>query len=461
MATSGVVGGSSIDVQSLVSQLVAAERKPLDDQVARATSKVTTQISATSALLGALSTFQTSLNNLKTTNVFSSRMTSSTDTAIATATATTTAVPGRYEIEVEQLASAHQISSGAFAQGGTHVVGTGTLTLSLGATSFSINVDGTNNTLGDIRNAINSATDNPGISATLINAADGAHLVLTSSKSGAASPIQVTQTGGDGNLAQLTYGVGNTTHYTQLRAAQDAMVNVAGYPVTNATNVIEGVIEGVSFNLVSAEPDTTVSIDVSFDKTAAKAKINAFVTSYNTLRGMMTALGGYNSTTKIAGPMLGDALLSGIDAEIRRTLSTPVEAAGDTVQTLASIGITTQANGTLAVDATKLDSALANNFDGVSRLFGTAETGVAARLHKQITDRLADGAGIDTRNESLQAEQRSLAKKSADIEVRMEILRKSYLKQFTTLDTLLSNLQSTSSFLSQQIESLSNLNSSS
>lgn len=458
MATSGVTGGSSIDVQSLVSQLVAAERKPLDDQVARATGKVTTQISATSALLGALSTFQTSLNNLKTTDVFSTRMTSSTDTTIATATATTSAVPGRYDIEVQRLASAHQISSGAFAQGGTHVVGTGTLTLSLGATSFSVNISGPNNTLADIRSAINSATDNPGITATLINAADGAHLVLTSSKSGAASPIQVTQTGGDGNLAQLTYGVGNTANYTQLRAAQDALVSIAGYPVTNATNVIEGVIEGVSFNLVSAALGTTVSIDAAFDKTAVKTKINAFVAAYNTLRGMMTALGGYNATTKVAGPMLGDALLSGIDAEIRRTLSTPVEAAGDTVQTLASIGITTQANGTLAVDATKLDSALANNFDGVSRLFGTEDTGVAARLYNQIKDRLADGAGIDTRNESLQAEQRALTKKAVDINVRMQILQQSYLKQFTALDTLLSTLQSTSSFLSQQIESLANLN---
>jgi flagellar hook-associated protein 2 len=456
MATSGVVGGSSIDVPGLVSQLVAAERKPLDDQVARATSKVTTQISATSALLGALSQFQAALTGLKTTTAFSARTTASTDPTIATASATATAVPGRYEIEVEQLASAQQISSNAFAQGGEHVVGTGTLTLSLGSTSFNVNIDGTNNTLAGIRNAINSATDNPGVTATIITAADGAHLVLTSSKSGAASPIQVTQTGGDGNLAQLEYTNLNETNYRELRPAQDALVNIAGYPSTSATNVVEGVIEGVSINLVKAEPGTTISVDVLFDKTAAKQKVTAFVTAYNTLRNMMTALGGYNSTTKVAGPMLGDPLLSGIDSEIRRTLSTPVEAAGDTMQTLASIGITTQLNGTLGVDATKLDSALNTNFDSVSRLFGTEETGVAARLHTQITARLADGAGIDLRNDSLQAQQRVLAKKTADIQTRMTILQQTYLKQFTTLDTLLSNLSATSSFLSQQLEALSN-----
>lgn len=459
MATTGVVGGSQIDVQSLVSQLVAAERKPLDDQVARAKSRVTTQISATSALLGALSTFQTALNNLKTTTVFSARTTSSTDTTKLTASATTSAVPGRYDVVVDRLASAHQISSDAFAQGSTQVVGTGTLTVSLGSTSFNVGIDSTNNTLAGIRDAINAASDNPGVTATLITAADGAHLVLTSSKTGASNPIQVTQSGGDGGLSALEYTNLNQANYTQLRAAQDSRVFVAGtYEATSATNVIEGVIEGVSLNLVSADPGTTVSIDVMFDKTAAKEKINGFVAAYNTLRGMLTRLGGYDAASKTAGPMLGDALLSGIDSEIRRTLSTPVEAAGAAVQTLADIGITTQKDGTLKVDSAKLDHALANNFDSVARLFGTKETGVAARLYDQIGARLADGAGIDLRNESLQAQQRALQKKADDINVRMQTVQQAYLKQFTTLDTLLSTLSSTSAFLSQQIQSLSNLN---
>jgi flagellar hook-associated protein 2 len=458
MAT-GPVGGSQIDVQSLVSQLVAAERKPLDDQVARAKARVTTQISATSALLGSLSTFQAALNNLKSTTAFSSRTTSSTDPKILTASATTSAVPGRYDVVVDRLASAHQISSDAFASGGTQVVGTGTLSVSLGATSFNVNIDGTNNTLAGIRDAINAASDNPGVSATLITAADGAHLVLTSTKTGASNAIQVTQTGGDGGLSALEYTNANQANYSQLRPAQDSRVLVSGlYEATSSTNVIEGVIEGVSLNLVSAAPATTISIDVAFDKGAAKEKVNAFVAAYNTLRGMMTRLGGYDAASKTGGPMLGDALLSSIDSEIRRTLSTPVDAADPAVQTLADIGVTTQKDGTLKVDGAKLDSALANNFDGVARLFGTEDTGVAARLYDQISARLADGAGIDVRNESLQAEQRSLQKKADDINARMQIVQQTYLKQFTRLDTLLSSLSSTSAYLSQQIDALANMN---
>ena len=452
MATSGITGGSQIDVQSLVSQLVAAERKSLDDQVARASAKVTTKISATSALLGALSSFQSTLNGLKTTTVFSGRATSSTDPEIVTASATASAVPGRYDVEVEQLASAHQISSVAFAGGSSSVVGTGQLTISMGSASFNVNVGAPSNTLADVRNAINSASDNPGVTATIINATDGAHLVLTSTKTGASNAIQVTQSG---TMSQLEYTPSNQANYTQLRQALDARVVVAGYPATSATNVIEGVIDGVSLNLVGAEDGTTVSVDVTYDKTAAKEKVNQFVSAYNQLRTMLTNLGGYNSTTKMAGPMLGDSLLAGIDSEIRRTLSEPVAAAGGgAVQTLADIGIATQANGTLKVDDAKLSAALNSNFDAVSRLFGTEGTGVAARLHSQITDRLADGAAIDVRSDSLQAEKRALEKKTADINARMMIVQQTYLKQFTRLDTLLSGLSSTSAYLGQQIDSL-------
>lgn len=452
MATSGIVGGSQIDVNSLVKQLVAAERKPLDDQLTRATSKVTTQISATSALLGALSSFQSSLNNLKTTNVFSGRSTTTSNDDIVTATATANAVPGRYDIEVERLASAHQISSTAFAQGASTVVGSGTMTLSLGGTSFAISISEPGNTLADVRNAINSATNNPGIRASIINAADGAHLVLTSSKTGAASAIQVTQSG---TLSQLEYTPTNQANYTQLRAAEDARVIVAGLVATSETNSVSNVIDGVTLNLVAAQDNTTVSVEVGFDKAAAKEKVNAFVTAYNTLRTMMTRLGGYDAATQTGGPMQGDALLSSIDAEIRRTLSTPVTEAGATAQTLAAIGVKSNPkDGTLSVDATQLDNALAADFEGIAKLFGSPSVGVAAKLHQQITDRIADGAAIDSRKESLLSEQRALTQKKADIDKRMEIVQQTYLRQFTRLDTLLSSLSATSAYLGQQIDSL-------
>jgi flagellar hook-associated protein 2 len=325
------------------------------------------------------------------------------------------------------------------------------LTLSLGSESFTINIADPANTLADVRTKINASTDNTGISASIINAADGAHLVLTSNKTGAANAIQVTQSG---TLSQLEYTATNQANFSELRPAQDAQVSVAGYTATSDTNSVTGVIDGVTLNLASASPGTTVKVDVSYDKDAAKGKIQSFVTAYNSLRSMITKLGGYDSSSQTGGPMLGDSLLTGIDSEIRRTLSEPVTEAGDIYQTLGAIGISTQKDGTLAIDDSKLDEALAKDFDGVSRLFGSPDTGVAAKLHSIITDRLADGAGIDTRNDSLQAEQKALVKKKDDIDLRMTAVANTYKAQFTRLDTLLSSLSATSAYLSQQIDSL-------
>src|SRR5690349_7260006 len=141
MATTGVVGGSQIDVRGLVSQLVAAERARPDAQIKRQTEQVTTQISAVGQLMGSLSNFRSALSSLKTVDVFSTRTAVSSDEAMFTVTAGAKAVPGSYDIEVQQLAQAQQISSSPFASGGTTVLGSGTLTISLGTESFTLEMD--------------------------------------------------------------------------------------------------------------------------------------------------------------------------------------------------------------------------------------------------------------------------------------------------------------------------------
>lgn len=186
MASTGAVGGSQIDVQSLVSQLISAERATLDKQVARDSGRVTTQISALGQLMGSMSTFRSALSSLKTVDVFSTRTASSSDPAKFTASASAQAVPGSYDIEVVQLAKAQQLSSNPFAGGSTTVVGTGTLTLSLGGQSFSVEITDSNSTLAGVRDAINSATDNAGIRATLVQGTTGSRLVLSSAQTGAA-----------------------------------------------------------------------------------------------------------------------------------------------------------------------------------------------------------------------------------------------------------------------------------
>jgi flagellar hook-associated protein 2 len=457
MATVGAVGGSQIDVQSLASQLVAAERASLDQQITRETSSVTTQISAIGTLMGALSQFRTSLGGLKSIDTFSTRQVVSSDPEIFTASVGLKAAPGTYSIEVEQLAKAHQISSNAFADGAAHVVGTGTLSLSLGEKSFSVQIEEGHATLADIRDAINSASDNPGIRATLIHGSDGSRLVLTSAKTGAENAISVSQSGGDGGLAVLEYSATNQANFTEIAAAQDAIVRVANATVTSATNTVDNAIDGVTLNLVAVSEDGPTTLTVSYDNAAVTKRVTEFVNAYNALIGQLSKLRSYDATTRTAGPMLGDSLLTGIENELRRTIGGKVDAAGEIYSTLASIGITTQADGKLAVDSTKLEKALNADFNAVGRLFGS-EQGIGAKLVAQLDERLKSDSALNARSQSLTDRQKQLSDRKLDIDARMEARYKAYVAEFTRLDTLLSQLQVTSTYLTQQIESLGNLN---
>ena len=457
-STSGVVGGSQIDVQSLASQLVAADRKPLDDAITRETTNVTTQISALGALMGSLSSFRSALAGLKTTDVFAVRSATSGDNTIFTASATSKAIPGAYDVEVEQLAKAQQLSSKAFPSGSTQVVGTGTLTLTLGSTSFSLTIDNTNSTLAGIRDAINSASSNPGIRATIIQGSDGAHLVLTSANTGAANSIQVATTGGDGGLAQLTYSPSATTNYTQIAPAQDAKIKIANIEKTSSTNTVSDAIDGVTLTLLAQSiTGKTTQLSVGYDTSAATTKVTSFVSAFNSLEAQISKLTAYNATSQSAGPMLGDSLVTGIDSQLRRTLSDAVKGISGSYKTLASIGITTQADGSLGVDSGKLQAALNNNFDAVSSLFG-GTNGVAAKLYTQVDNALKTGSGLDNRSKNLVQEQKDLQQRQSDVDARMTALQATYVQQFTALDTLLSQLQVTSTFLGQQIDSMSNFN---
>ena len=459
MATTSAVGGSQIDVQSLVSQLVAAERATPEAQIKRQSTQVTTQISALGTLMGSLSTFRSALSSLKTVDVFSTRTATSSSEPTLTATAGAKAIPGSYDIEVIELATAQQISSKPFASGATSVVGTGTLTVSLGSNSFNIAIDSSNSTLAGIRDAINAAPDNTGVRATLVSGTTGSRLVLSSAQTGEANTITVAQSGGDGGLSQIAYSAASPANYTVVKEAKDAIISIAGAQTKSASNTIDNAIDGVSLTVKAKTTADTgpVTISVGYDNTAVTTRIKNFVTAYNALEAQISKLRSYDAATKTAGPMLGDSLLTSIESELRSTVTAPVSGQAANFQTLASIGITTQLDGSLGVDDAKLQKALTGNFEAVGKLFGS-ETGIAARMFKQVDDRLKSDGAIETRGKNLTDQQKAIQKRKDDLDVRMLAVQKAYTAQFTRLDTLLSQLQVTSSYLSQQIESLPKVN---
>jgi flagellar hook-associated protein 2 len=454
-SSAGAAGGSVINVSSLVSQLVSATRAPQDALIANQTQTVTTQISALGTLKSALSTFQASLTPLDTPQAFNAESATSSDETVFTASAGSDAVGGTYSVNVSKLAQPEQLVSGPVVGGSSASIGTGTLQLTLGGTSFQVTVDGTDNTLSGLAAAINSASGNPGIGATVLTGSDGAHLVLSSSLTGAANTIQVTETDSGTALSTLTYATGNTAHYTQNSQAQDAQFSVSGIAYTSPSNSVSNALAGVTLNLVgtSASSTTNATLSVGNDTATVTANINAFVSAYNTLAGALAPLGSYDSTTGTAGPMLGDPVLNGVQNQLRAALYSVVNTGSSTYNTLASIGITTNSDGTLSVNGATLQSALASNFSAVNQLFSSTN-GVAAGLNTQITNALASSGAISSRSQTLVSQENALTQQTDQLNTQMDALTASLTQQYSALNTLLSQLQSTSAYLSQQFASL-------
>jgi flagellar hook-associated protein 2 len=442
---------SGLDVNGIVQQLVAAERAPAAQRIQRQDTRLATQISALGALRGSLSNLQSTVDPLKSERAFQVRTTSTTDEKILTGSAVSTAAAGSFEIEVVQLASAQKIAANPIAGGSATAVGTGTLTLTVGSNSFDVLIDGTRNTLADIRDTINDATNNRGVRATIVNTVDGARLVLTAANSGAANGLRVTQSGGDGGLAVLAYDPpGSVANYTELDPARDALVRVEGFDVTSATNTISNAIDGVTITAVKAAPGETQVLTIANDTKAATDRIKKFVTDFNSTANTLASLRRFNPTTREAGPLIGDALLRGVEADIRRQIAAPATSAAPPYTTLASIGITTTKEGTLQIDETRLNAAVSADFDAIGRLFGSAD-GVGARLDAALDKVLQADAQLANRTTNMQTQRRVLDNDRAALDRRMEAVEARYRAQFTALDTALAGLQSTSSFLTQQL----------
>jgi flagellar hook-associated protein 2 len=445
--------GSGLDINSLVSQLVSAESASRSAPILRRETAATTKISALGTLKGALSAFKGALTPLRNLDVFSMRKATSSDTTRFTATASSKAAAGSYDVEVISLASAHRLASAPHLTGASTAIGYGSLEITVGDDSFDVEIAQDANTLEDIRDAINNASDNTGVQATLLTGTEGTRLILTSRKTGEDHAIKVAASGGDGGLAALSYDPDGVMNLEEKELAQDASLKISGFPVESSTNVVDDAIEGVTINLLKAEAGKEFTLDVSFDSASVTTRIQTFVTEYNNMQAQLTRLGNYDAATKTAGPLLGDSLLRSVQQGMRNGLTNPVAGLSGDYTALASVGITTTASGTLELDTAKLSKALGDDPDAVAHLFG-ADDGVAARLFAQVDARLQSGSDLDSRNTTLKRQMDDIGRQKEALALRMEQVEARYRKQFTALDSLLSQLQSTSSYLAQQLASM-------
>jgi len=452
MSISSAGIGSGIDINSLVEQLVAAEGSNKSNRLNLKEAELQADISAFGSLKGALSIFQQAVQGLQDGADFQNRSATSSSTDVFTASADETADFSQYGIEVVQLAQANKlITQEGFAD--DDVVGSGTLTITQGAESFTLNI-GATDTLTDIRDAINTATDNTGVGAAVINVDDGLggtiqKLVFTANETGLDNAITVS--GVDDDVSGLSLTRLFSASLDEPAAALNGQIKVDNQLISSQNDTFSEVIDGITINAVSVGAGESLS--VAQDKDAVELKVNAFIANYNGLAETIAKLGAYDDTTKTGGILLGDSTLRSVQDTIRREISASVSGLTGTFSTLAELGVTTDEDGKLSLDDDKFSTALASNFDQVGELFAS-DSGIAKRLDSLIEGYIGSNGLIKSRTEGIQSTIVDLGEQRESLNRRLASLESRLLAQFTVMDTLVSTLNNQSSFLTQQLENL-------
>lgn len=461
--------GSGLDVNSIVSQLVAIERQPIN-QLQSQVSRLQTQISAFGKLQGSLSTLRDAATKLATASTFGVSQASSSNAALLGASASSGAQAGNYNVVVTRLAQAQTLESAAFANTGTSL-GSGTLRIELGdfdsvpplpkagATAVDITIDPAKSSLTEVRDQINAA--GAGVVASIVNDVSGSRLVLRSAQTGQENGFR-TQVldDGDGNpgdatgLSALAFdpSTGGFMMMERRQASANAMVTVNGIVVESPTNTLDGTIEGMTLNLrqlgqaeVVVEPDTE----------ALKKSVDDFVKAYNESIQLLRQQTSFDPTTKVAGPLQGDSSGSTMLAQLRG-LFTGNGGASTAFSRLADVGLNLNTDGTIKVDDTKLTAALAKGPE-LKKLFANVDTATPAnegfgnRIQAWLNRALNSDGTLDSRTQSLQARVRNNEQAQARLEDRVARTQVRLQQQYTALDTRMGQLTGLANFVSQQV----------
>ena len=437
-ATVSIPGlGTGLDVSSIVTALVNAEKAPKQAQIDSQTSLINTQASGLNTLQSALESLQSAVSELTASGSYDTFDATLSGTNMGSATATSGAAAGSYALQITQLATAQSRTSDAVASGTS--IGSGSLSFTVGSKSVSISVsDG--DSLSDIASAINGSAGNPGITATVVNGTDGAHLMVTSTQTGASNGFSVSA--GSGSSSTLS-ALATQLDTAGSNEAQDAKLKVNGVAVDSATNTVSGAIQGVSLSLTTTGSTT---LNVKVDNSTTTQAVQDFVTAYNSYASTMSSLSSYDATTKSSGPLLGNPVLNTIRNQVNSIMSGLVS--NNSLGSLAQVGVTRDGDGNLTLDTSKLTAALNTNPTQVKDLFA-GTSGYGTKLTTALTSFTASNGIIANQQTSLQSQLTSLSSQQTALDKRMAVYQSQLSAEYTNLSTLMSSLNQTSNYLTQ------------
>lgn len=483
---SGLATG--LDTDSIVKQIMEIERAPIDRLTARKNS-ATERLNAFFQLKGRLDALKTAASEMSlTSQVRTSKATLSSE-GIFTAT-TNGAATGSYDVAVAQLAQVQKTVSEGFTDNASAIFGSGTITVN----GTDITVDASNNSVLGLADSINAVSDKTGVRASVINGGGTTpyHLVFTGKD--ATTSFSIASNLQDGSGAPISF----TT--TQAKAAQQAVAFIDGIKVISNSNTIDGAINGVTLNLTAQSTTTspgvpeantdpwdwqfppvyqTTRMDIAADTGALKEKITSFVTAYNGVIEFINS--GYEefgggtlledtatkdnsgssatakSEEKLLGTVLrGDATVNSVKRQLQAILTDSVKTSG-AFSILSEIGISTQKDGSLKQNNSKLDKVLSTNFNDVASLLsGEGQVdGVMKRFNSALLNMTSLSSGVyATQKKNYQLSSTNIDKQISVMEDRMTKREATLRAQFSAMEDLVSTMNSQSQFLAQQLSNL-------
>ncbi|MGQ8366370.1 flagellar filament capping protein FliD [Glaciecola sp. 1036] len=480
--------GSGLDLESLVQQLLQAERLPKQQRFNQQERALDSEISAIGQVKSKLSEFEDAVKALQDINNLSGRTPDienpSEGNEPFTATPSNSAVPGSYQIAVSQLARGSRIETASALDGGYNssdeVIlssGTADLTFKIGDSGeeFTITV-AAGTTLSQLRDQINDDENNFGVNVNVVNtntADGGTRLVFTSDVTGVGNDLRIINKDNNAELNKLstTDSTETATYLTPKLYAQNAIATIDGIEVQSDTNAFEDALENIRFDVrelsdLDTNGDPIAStLKVGFDVEGLKENIETFVEKYNELYDELDRLSSYGLTEDDSdGPLAGDSTVRGILSGLSNILGSAV--ADSELGGLFSLGIELNIDGRLEIGSTdfglgtgseRLERALNDNFDDIAVLFNS-ENGIASRLNTFTKEYTQSSGILSDRESSIKSQQDRIADDIERFERRMDSYEQTLRARYLSLDTTVAQLQNTGNALFAALGGLQNVN---
>ena len=477
MATISSAGiGSGLDVETLVSKLIAAERTPIT-QLAKRTDNLKTELSTYGKVQSALSTLRDAASKLTSPTTWGGTLATSSDTTSVTVSAGTGAAIGNVSVDVKKLAQAQTLVGGTSYASSSTTVGQGSLTITLGtwatdgadpptytgftdkagATAVTINIGAGQDTLTGIRDAINAA--GAGVTAAIVNDATGSRLTLRSNATGETNGFRIDASGG---LTDLGYDprIG-VTSMIQTLPAQNARALINGIEISSESNTLKEAIDGLNITLLKTT-SVPASVAVSQDKDSIKKLITDFTTAYNAVNALLREQTKYDAGSKTAGALQGDSTAIGLQSQLRTIIGGSTSLAGGSLSRLAQIGLEAGSDGNIKTTDSKLSTAL-SDLDSLKQLFMgldsggvSSNDGFAQRIRSYVDGALSTDGRVSSRQTGIQKEIDNNNKRQDQLEDRVTASEARLRARYSALDTQMSKLSGLSSYVTQQMNLLNN-----